>query len=127
MYPLRMASIKQRTLCWYAKTESNWKYFPAIIETAHGMKQARDGWVMDKGQLVHYPTGRYVIRSYSEGRKVYQPVESSNPRDAVIPLQRAQRAALGVDTRNPLIYLKPPPPPSTTNSAPPKKPHSPIT
>jgi integrase len=71
------------------------------------MKQARHGWVTDKGQLVEYPLGRYVLRSYIDGKKVYQPIESCNPRDAVLALQRAQRVAIGSgDTRNSLAVIK---------------------
>lgn len=71
------------------------------------MKQARHGWVVDKGETVHYPAGRFVLRSYIEGRKVYQPIETNNPRDAVIALTRAQRLAVGLKgTSNSLAYVR---------------------
>jgi integrase len=100
-----MAITKKVTLCWYAKIGSTWRYFPALFENFHGMKQARHGWVMEKGQLVEYPQGRYVLRSYIDGKKVYQAIESCNPRDAVLALQRAQRLAVGSGlTKNPLTF-----------------------
>lgn len=100
-------AIKKITLCWYAKTGSTWKYFPAILENFHGMKQARHGWVLDKGQLVEYPVGRYVLRSYVEGRKVYHPVESCNPRDAVLALNHANRVArLSGDAQGRLALIR---------------------
>jgi len=90
-----MVRPKRITLCLYAKVGNTWRYFPALIENFHGMKQARHGWVMEKGKEVEYAQGRYVLRSYIDGKKVYQPVESSNPRDAVLALQRARRLAIG--------------------------------
>jgi len=71
------------------------------------MEQARHGWVMNKRELKEYPQGRYVLRSYHEGKKVYQPIESGNPRDAVLALLRARREAVGSKVkRNPLTFTK---------------------
>jgi hypothetical protein len=33
------------------------------------MKQARHGFVMEKGKEIEYPQGRYVLRSYTGGKK----------------------------------------------------------
>jgi integrase len=100
-------AVPKITLCWYTNTPNGWRYFPAQFESRHGVKQARHGWVKDKGREVEYTQGRYVLRSYSEGRKVYTPVAECNPRDVVIALRRAQNVALGAgDTRNPLIHIK---------------------
>jgi integrase len=101
-----MATTKTITLCWYAKVGETWRYFPALFEDFHGMQQARYGWVMDRGELKEYPQGRYVLRSYIAGKKVYQPVESSNPRDAVLALQKAKRFAIGPAKKNPLTFTK---------------------
>jgi hypothetical protein len=53
------------SLCWYTKTPQEWRYFPAMFEMHHGSMQVRHGWVKDKGKLVEYPQGRYVLRTYT--------------------------------------------------------------
>jgi integrase len=63
------------------------------MEHHHGSVQAQHGWVNDHGQPVEYPQGRYVLRSYTDGKKVYSPLETCNPRDAVLALNRARRMA----------------------------------
>jgi integrase len=56
---------------------------------------------------VEYPNGRYFLRSYEDGQKVYKEVESCHPRDAMFALQRAQRAATAEGAaRNPLRYIE---------------------
>lgn len=88
------------TLCWYCKTPNGWRYFPAMLEDDHGSRQAQHGWVRDHGQAVEYPQGRYVLRSYTGGKKVYAPLETGNARDAVLALNRARRLA----TAQPAIH-----------------------
>lgn len=97
---------KKVTLMWLAKTPAGWRYFPAQFETKHGVKQVRHGWVKDHGQDVEYTQGRYVLRSYEDGRKVYTPVADCHPRDAMMALERARRAAANADARNPLRYIE---------------------
>ncbi len=95
-----MAS-KKITLCWYCNTPDGWRYFPVLLEKGQGNAfQARHGFVSDKGQLKEYPNGRYVLRSYIDGKKAYRKVDSSNPVIAVAILHAAQRAALK-EARNP--------------------------
>ena len=103
-----MSRTHRITLCWYARTPKGWRYFVALIEKVHGMPQARHGWVKkDSGELVEYQTGRYVLRSHREGRRVYTPLETSNPRDAVVELQKARRAAIASgDTTSKQAVLK---------------------
>jgi integrase len=101
MYRLHMAAAKKITLCWYCNTANGWRYFPALLEKGQGDTiQARHGFVMDKGQLKEYRNGRYVLRSYVDGKKAYQKVDSNNPVIAVAILHSAQRAALKA-ARNP--------------------------
>jgi integrase len=107
MYALAMATAKRITLCWYAKVGNTWRYSPALIEKVHGMEQAQHVWVKDKGVLVECPQGRYVLRSYLNGKKVYQPLNTTGPRDAVLAVRRARRIAIGSGvTRNPLVFTK---------------------
>src|SRR5258708_15505648 len=100
-------ALKRVTLCWYANTQDGWRYFPALLEKQYGMTQARHGLVMVKGKETEYLQGRYVLRSYVDGKKVYQRLDSCNPRDVVLALQKAQRAALasGGNT-SPLAAIK---------------------
>lgn len=69
--------------------------------------QVKHGLVKDKGQLVEYPEGRYELRTYTDGHKVYAPVETCNPTLAVIALQRARRVAVAAgDPNSRLAVLK---------------------
>ena len=49
---------------------------------------------MHGGQEQHYPVGRYVLRSYEAGRKVYKPVGTLNPVLAVVAVHKAQKQAI---------------------------------
>lgn len=74
---------KRLSLYWYAKTPRGWLRFPAIIdENKHG-KEARTGWVLDRGQLVHYPDGKWQVRSWENGKQRYQTLNATHGRDAV--------------------------------------------
>ena len=103
-----MATAKKFTLMWHTSTPAGWRYFPVILERRDDvMEPKKHGWVMEKGELREYPKGRYVLRSYVEGRKVYTAVPSSNPRDAALAPGRAQRHARAASvTRNPLTAIK---------------------
>jgi integrase len=121
-----MSKSKTITLCWYAKTDKKpkkgkladsgkpmtiWQYFPALLKVQHGVTETRHGWVKDKVKdgvkEVEYPTGRYVLRSYVGGRKVYTPLDTLNPRDAVLALVRARKEAIkDGPARNPKAVIK---------------------
>jgi integrase len=96
-----MPKTPKITLCWYAKLPSGkWRYFVPLFETHHGSMQVRHGFVKDHGAVVEYPIGKYVLRSHRQGKRVYTPLETCNPRDAVIELRRARnRAAATPETR----------------------------
>jgi integrase len=101
-----MAKIHRITLSWYAKTPSGWLYFIPLFEMHYGSMQVRHGWVKHKGQVVEYPNGKYVLRSHHDSRRVYTPLETGNPRDAVIALQRARRTALATpETRKAVLKV----------------------
>ena len=85
--------MKTITLCWYAKVGETWQYFPVILETVHGRSQPKHGWVLHNGVETNYPVGRYVLRSYTEGRKVYKPVNENHPVVAMAALSRSRREA----------------------------------
>lgn len=94
--PMRRSPYKTThavTLCWYAKTPRGWRYFVALTEKFHGATQVRHGWVMDRGTTVEYPTGKYVLRSHRDGQRIYEPLDTCNPRDAIHHLERVRRAA----------------------------------
>lgn len=102
-----MARTKKITLCWYARVGSRWQYFPVIYERVRGQLLPRHGWVLHNKVETEYPVGRYVLRSYTEGRKVYTPVPQNFPSVAMAALERTRRAAIadGV-TRDPRKLLK---------------------
>lgn len=102
-----MARTPRITLCWNAKTPTGWRYFVPLYEQVHGSIQVKHGWVKDKGQNAEYPNGRYVLRSRRDGKRFYTPLDTCNPRDAVIALQRARRVALAAgDTQSRQAVLK---------------------
>lgn len=80
-------------LCWKTKTPKGWRYFPALLYMKHDEWEVKHGFVFDGGIEREYPQGRYFLRSYVNGKKVYTPVESCHPRDAVRALQAASDAA----------------------------------
>ena len=107
VYASSMATSKKITLCWYAKVGAKWQYFPALLETVHGQLQPRHGWVRHKGAETEYTVGRYVLRSYTEGRKVYTPVNVNHPVIAMAALGRARKAALAEGiSRDPRKLIK---------------------
>jgi integrase len=81
------------TLCWYANTPNGWRYFPCVWEMKHGVAQPKHGWGRYRGEEVHYPTGRYVLRSYLDGKKVYAPLETCHPLEAAQAFNKARRLA----------------------------------
>ena len=101
-----MAGAQKITLCWYAKVGKSWQYFPALFENVGGIPTPRLGWVIHNGVQTEYSTGRFVLRSYKNGRKVYSPVSHNNPTVAVVALSRARRQAVSVRTsRDPKKFL----------------------
>ena len=68
-------------------------YFPVVLQTVHGRQEPKHGWVVHNGVETEYPVGRYVLRSYTEGRKVYTPVNTNHPFTAMVALNRARRTA----------------------------------
>ncbi len=92
---------------WHTKTPRGWRSSTGAAQKHHGVTQPRHGWVKDQGQEVEYPEGRYFLRTYTDGNKVHTPIESCHPRDAMLALQRAQRAATADSAaRNPLRYIE---------------------
>lgn len=85
------------TLMWKTKTPRGWRYFPAATRMKHDQWEVIHGYVYDRGvkgdNLVEYPDGRYFLRTYVGGKKVYTPVDSIHPRDAVQALQAAYEAS----------------------------------
>src|ERR1017187_3785024 len=101
-----MAGAQKITLCWYAKVGKSWQYFPALFENVGGIPTPRLGWVLDKGVQKEYPVGRFVLRSYKNGRKVYAPVSHNNHTVALVALSRARRQAVSVRaSRDPKKFL----------------------
>jgi integrase len=75
--------------------------------TSHGVREPKHGWVTINGEQREFPQGRYYLRSYRDGKKVYTPVASLHPRDAANTLALAQMAARAASkVRNPLTYIK---------------------
>jgi integrase len=66
-----MGKPKRIALMWYCKTPRGWLRFPAIIDKEHGRDVARTGWVMERGELTHYPEGRWQLRSWNDGKLVH--------------------------------------------------------
>jgi integrase len=90
-----MTKTPRITLCWYAKLpDGKWRYFVALYVKRQGQVEVKHGFVKDHGQEVEYPHGKYVLRSHKDGKRVYTPLETCNPRDAVVELRKAKRTAL---------------------------------
>jgi integrase len=81
------------TLCWKTKTPKGWRYFPAIMHMRHNQYEVKHGFVYEAEVEREYPTGKYFLRTYIGGKKVYTPVDSCHPRDAVQALVTAYEAS----------------------------------
>ncbi len=81
------------TLMWKTKTPKGWRYFPAVFHMRHGDYEVKPGFVTDGGVEREYPTGKYFLRTYVKGKKVYQPVDGCHPRDVALALRTASQAA----------------------------------
>lgn len=81
------------TLCWKTKTAAGWRYFPCQFHMQHGDYEVVPGLVMDGGEKRTYPQGKFFLRSYVHGKKVYTPVESCHPHAAVEALRKANEAS----------------------------------
>jgi integrase len=68
----KAATVK---LFWLTKTDKGWRRFPCLYEQyLPGVKRPRAGWVLENGQKVHYPDGRFQTREYENGKTVWRNV-----------------------------------------------------
>lgn len=94
------------SLWWYAKTPLGWRHFPCVWEKKHGLPRPKHGWVKYKGEDVEYPTGRYELRTWEDGRRVYKPLETCDPVEAMQALNRARKAAINFGAHNPRFHIR---------------------
>lgn len=87
-------------LWWYAKTPQGWRHFPCVWEKQYGIVQPKHGWVRYKGEQIEYAEGRYELRSWEGGRRVYKALATAHPLEAVRALNRAKREASGTVRSN---------------------------
>ena len=79
---------------WYCRTPRGWLRFPAILDGEGHQRQARVGWVLDRGQLVEYPDGKFQVRSWEKGKQVYQTLNAKHGRDAVAAWENISKTAV---------------------------------
>jgi integrase len=85
---------------WYCKVPktsdkpSIWRRFPALIDDKKHGKEARVGEVMDRGKPEKYPDGRFQIRSWENGKQVYQTLNAKHGRDAYLQWENLSRKAV---------------------------------
>jgi len=60
---------KKVALMWYCRTPKGWRRFPVVMG---GNNRIKHGFVLQDGKQVHYPEGRYEIRTYKDRKKVYK-------------------------------------------------------
>jgi integrase len=89
----KMKYDRSLTLMWKTKTQKGWRYFPAVFHMRHGDYEVKPGFVLDGGVEREYATGKYFLRSYEKGKKVYVPVDGCHPRDVAVALRLASQAA----------------------------------
>jgi integrase len=75
---------KRTALMWYCKTPRGWYRFPAIVDGEGHKREARMGWVIDHGELTHHPDGRFQVRTWQNGKQIYQNLDIKHGRDAVL-------------------------------------------
>src|ERR1700682_6419403 len=97
-----MAS-KATTLFWLCKTSDGWKRFPVIMAKNGG---AKTGWVAEGGKEAHYPEGRFQIRTFEGGKRVWKnagtdAAEALRQRDKLARKREAivQAAVAGVEVK----------------------------
>ncbi len=89
----KMKGYPEVTLMWKTKTPRGWRYFPAVFHMRHDEYEVRPGIVRDGGVEREYPKGRYFLRTYVKGKKVYTPVDAFHPRDVTLAMRTASQAA----------------------------------
>src|SRR5580658_6225316 len=94
------------TLMWYCKTPHGWRRFPVLLEKRQGAFEPRHrhGFVIDHGQLVEYPQGRYQLRTHEHSKPVYRTLDTCNPHRAVTALLNARRAAKDSAATGPTVH-----------------------
>jgi integrase len=88
-----MGKEKSIVLVWLCKAPRGWVRLPALFETEHGRTVARVGYVMDRGQEMHYPDGRFQLREWRDGKYVFTnlPEHIKHGRDAVLWQEKVTR------------------------------------
>jgi integrase len=81
------------SLIWLCKTDDGWKRFPAVIGKNGKL---RPGYADVDGEAVHYPDGRYQLRSYKGTRTVYTNVENAS--EALNDLKRKTHLLVAKDS-----------------------------
>ena len=66
----------------------------------HGEYEVLPGVVTDRGVRCEYPKGKFFLRTYVKGKKVYTPVDACHPRDVTIAARDAYQAAVLVAREN---------------------------
>lgn len=72
----------------------------------HGLIRPKHGWVRYKKQEVEYHTGRYELRTWEDGRRVYKALETCDPVEAWQALNRARKAAINFGAHNPMFHIR---------------------
>jgi integrase len=82
------------SLLWYCRTPRGWRRFP-VISGRNG--RIRQGVVMDQGEEVSYPEGRYELLVY-EGRKPVYKRAGDNAADAMTARDREAHLLIARDS-----------------------------
>jgi len=98
------------SLYWHCKTPRGWRRFR--VEPAKG--RIRHGWVKDKDRACYYPEGVYHLRTYKDGKSVYEPLtadaaEAMAKQKSAANLLRADLAVRGTGAQ----IVRPEEPPKT--------------
>ncbi len=75
---------------WYCRTPKGWRRFPVVLAANNRVKH---GFVKAGESLVQYPQGRYEVRIYKDGQKVYKRAPD-NPADAMAFRSREESLAV---------------------------------
>lgn len=75
-----MSAYPKISLMWLCKTPRGWLRFPAVMNDKR--REAKHGFVMEQGQLVEYPEGRWQTRSRENGKQVYKDLLTPNGKPA---------------------------------------------
>ena len=80
-------------LVWHCKTLRGWRRFPVLTTEEFGRTVVRYGWVVDRGEEVCCPDGRFQLRSFIDGKQHFETLGTRHPAHVIREWEIAKKRA----------------------------------